>query len=753
RKIDESNFVYDLLHRIRVLLQKTTLTVPPLSSQVAYEDPNAVAEYLDNTLSPESVAEFEKLCLESDIHLAEVAGCHQILSLVLGQPVEVDPLAREKMYEIPSRFPEVPYSFSFTQDIASAPPLPSSYINKMKQAAQKNKKLGHSLGSKSAIPEYLREPPNKYRWISIVSSVFAAGCLIFLSLRTLGVFDRGLSSDKTAPAAEAANQPTRLPAKQTQIGKATAKTKETPPKQQSANKTVVAEKKVKSESAADAVAEPVAPSAKPADAKQSPEASPASKTESPAAALKQPEALLQPGASDSKVEASGAPLPKAIASISFDKEPNSKLAALNVAEKGAAEKSESEAQVAEKPSISGEDRALPAGEHLGRFMSDEELLLKFHPTDNDWRLVAENQLLSGGAKLLALPLYRPEINLAAGINLSVLGGTELELLPGSSARAPGLNLHFGRIVMMPLANPGTRVRLVIGDRSGIVTFVGPDAAAAIKVRRVHSMGANPESDPGVMVAEMFVSAGQMLWDEQGQKTLEIAAPAQVRIEDQLLPEVSVAKELPAWISKNRLNPLDQGASELIVQELTSAPRERSARLGLMELSKHRRREVRLLAVRCLSYLDYFDPPIEDLDNVEYRLDWNNNIDLLRGAVGRNVQTAVAVRETLEKRHPQQAAELYRMLWGYSDKDLQAGEDAKLVKALENDDLIVRVLAFWNLKEITGKGLLYQPEQTAAKRQQSVQAWKERLKDNEIRVKSDLEKTSPTAGNSKKQRLE
>ena len=34
-----------------------------------------------------------------------------------------------------------------------------------------------------------------------------------------------------------------------------------------------------------------------------------------------------------------------------------------------------------------------------------------------------------------------------------------------------------------------------------------------------------------------------------------------------------------------------------------------------------------------------------------------------------------------------------MLWGYTDKDLQAGEDAKLVKALDDDTLAVRVLSF------------------------------------------------------------
>ncbi len=98
QKVAESDAAQELITRIKQVTRRRRLSSPPLSGPGARFDPNMVAAYLDNTLSPEGVAEIEKTCLDSDVHLAEIAACHQILTLVHGEPVLVPPTAKERMY-------------------------------------------------------------------------------------------------------------------------------------------------------------------------------------------------------------------------------------------------------------------------------------------------------------------------------------------------------------------------------------------------------------------------------------------------------------------------------------------------------------------------------------------------------------------------------------------------------------------------------------------------------------------------------
>ncbi len=99
QKVAESEAAQELIARIKQVTRRRRLTTPPATGPNAFE-PNTVAEYLDNTLPSDQVEEVEKTCLESDVHLAEVAAAHQILTLVLGQPALVPPTAKQRMYAL-----------------------------------------------------------------------------------------------------------------------------------------------------------------------------------------------------------------------------------------------------------------------------------------------------------------------------------------------------------------------------------------------------------------------------------------------------------------------------------------------------------------------------------------------------------------------------------------------------------------------------------------------------------------------------
>src|SRR5579864_3384476 len=114
-KVAESPVAHELVERIRKVTRRRSLANPAIHGDATKLDPNTVAEYLSDKLPPEQVEEVEQICLEQDVYLAEVAACHQILTLLLTEHARVPPTARQRMYRlvkgpesIPNRRPPMP---------------------------------------------------------------------------------------------------------------------------------------------------------------------------------------------------------------------------------------------------------------------------------------------------------------------------------------------------------------------------------------------------------------------------------------------------------------------------------------------------------------------------------------------------------------------------------------------------------------------------------------------------------------------
>jgi anti-sigma factor RsiW len=95
QKINNSPFTTDLVERIRDVKRRRRLADPGKAQPMI--EPNLIAEYLDDQLTPDLVARVEREILASDAMLAEVAATHEILGL-LRDPVTVEPRLRDRLY-------------------------------------------------------------------------------------------------------------------------------------------------------------------------------------------------------------------------------------------------------------------------------------------------------------------------------------------------------------------------------------------------------------------------------------------------------------------------------------------------------------------------------------------------------------------------------------------------------------------------------------------------------------------------------
>jgi len=92
QRIRQTEVASNLLRRVENLVKHKQLLAPMVNGEGLGGDANSVAEYLDDTLTSEQVPEFERICIaESDLVLAELAHCHQLLAEALNSQVIVPP--------------------------------------------------------------------------------------------------------------------------------------------------------------------------------------------------------------------------------------------------------------------------------------------------------------------------------------------------------------------------------------------------------------------------------------------------------------------------------------------------------------------------------------------------------------------------------------------------------------------------------------------------------------------------------------
>jgi hypothetical protein len=735
KKIEESKFASDLMHRIRDLMRRMRLAAPSISERGPGLDPNTVAEYLDNTLPADRVTDFEKVCLEAnttmaDIHLAEVAACHQVLTIVLGEPADIDPAMRERIYQLPSlAAQQKPEPAPQNRPVHLPPPIPA---NPPQQTSVQQEFLDYKSRSKPTVPDYLREPRKKRSWFTIALGALATVCLLLIILNVAQQFKQDSALGKVlvrwgwvAPKKDVATTATNPKESNTTSKDEVDKKNQTTDNvnKNPSEKSPTENTDTKTSELLPNPGNGTLPETKTVNAPgvEIPAVSPPGTDTIPGVTDTVQTPATPTGESQTAVPGNGMPDNGAVPTSDTKTNPDSTLTVKPI---------ENQA-VAQKP--------------MGRFTSPEQILLRSKGDSGNWEREPDKAILYPNQHLLALPTYRPTITLNSGLILQMLGGTEVALLPGDQQLPPGIKIRYGRVVINSVAKAGIPLRLEIGGQTGVLTFLDADTNVGIEVRRIHALGVNPEEEADRTMMEILITKDRVAWDDGSGKPLEIAAPAQILIWPKIPPVTDHPKDFPKWISSpESIQAIERRASVVMMQSFTP---ETPAQQKLLELADIGTRliEVRRLAVRCLGYVGYFEPMVSALNDPANKGDWADHyVDWLCEAVKRDPQTAAAVREALDKKYGTQAANLYRMLWGYTNNDLMAGEDANLVKNLDDECLAVRVLAICNLKLITDKDLGFKPEATISQRSQIVKRWEQRREGNEIRNKqSEKKNSSPT----------
>ena len=707
-KIKESDFASNLVVRIRDSMRRLRLGVPSLKGRGMGVDPNTVAEYLDNTMPAERVPEFERVCLESDMHLAEVASCHQVVSLVLaGHPVEIEPASRQRMYSL----------------LSTARAEAEAAAHRETPVAEHAQPVGAAAGAatrhKPEIPDYLREQDVPARGIWLRFAIAAA-----LVLMVGGAFMLYYGRRNATPVAQngdESNQPA-------------ADGKQNPPDDKQAatgagqqGKNAAADGARNSpESGGDtttdgATGEGAATNS--GDPLRNPGAAGPDRTATPTAPVPgEPGAEPAPSEStepavtdDGKMPADGA----SDATVPSETEPGAPVPS-DVAAGDSATPADGAAVTPTTPATG--PAVPPVPQAVGRLVSEQSLLLGYVEPQG-WERVPASAAVTAGEKVLALPGFRPTVSLNSGVTLRLIGASQVTLLPPDAAEVPGIAVDFGRIVVMNTGRAGSQIRFRIQDVDARLAFGDASAVAAIEVYPVTLTGNDPEAVTPPLVGRLYAASGAVEWEDlSGGAKQSLDAP---RVVDVITPPPgfpSPSGELPTWATgAEEPVAIEQLAADFVVKSL---PPGQPARLALKEFAENRRIEVRALAARSLALLGDYEPLVKALNLESERPNWPQNVDALRFALALGPEHAALVRETFVKLRRDNSTELYRLLWGYTPAQLEMGEALKLVDRLDHPALDMRVLAFLNLRQIAGLDYGYRPEKTEISRQPSLRKWRQ-----------------------------
>ncbi len=713
-KLSASGSARVLVDRIRAVVAHPGLDSPKVVGKGLGADANTVAEYLTNSLPAEAVAAFEMVCIESDVHLAEVASCHRTLVEARNSPRVFEPPEPHELERLLAATGGLA-SGAIGSERSKAKPAAASPAAPSSRAASPAASLPKTPSPAAASTTMKGSKTSPVAWASLIAAVLLLGALAGTLAWRLMPNETGGAVPKNKDAVALRESPAPAPV---------------PP----------------------APADP-AVEAIPVVSPEPEPSLPAKENAGPKQDLKRDDALVSPPPreTDASVAAVGAePAPEPAPDApqpSAGRVPGGDALAIGATIRPPATIPKQPAPNDPKPADPARKESgpatLPARNDGSAFAIVGVAPLFLQRIGDaggpaDWKVVAPQSPLSASTDLLVPEGFFPTWAVGKA-TIRVIGPARVVVRPRKDAAAE-IELVFGRAIVGGI-EAGRPIAFVAGDLSGRLDAGDP---IGLEVRFDRPFGSDPEAVPSAAV-------GSIAFPEGGRLTFEPGAA--VAVEDGLIrPDGSVAtgvvvtgrgeasRGLPDWLaSPSAPRLLDRLAAEAVARSLATAPTPEA----LERLLGDNRLENRSAAAATLAVMGRYEPLADLLAEEQQGLRlparaWEaleqSTVPL---ALARGPTSAGSLLAAFESVVPPNDRDLVRRLVvGLSGQSLAEGGDAVLVAALEHPVLLVRRLAASRLlgavRPAAADRLRYRPDGPPAARAEAVKWWRSQLEKGRIR---------------------
>ncbi|MDG2359918.1 MAG: hypothetical protein P8M20_09710 [Planctomycetaceae bacterium] len=726
-KISESGYASTLVDRIREVMRRRRLTAPDPKSPNSGLDTNSIAEYLDNTLEPDAVADVEKVCLDSDVHLAEVAASHQILTLVLGEPVDVPTRTRERMYALGPTTKPIKSSTLVDEEGDSQFDSDTSVTIPSHPAAKESKSPSDTNGETftKTIPDYLKPVPLWRRMAPVavgvlVGAVWLAVVYVDPSIplgksldngNTVAQIDPGtdlevssegpISNDpgleaaiRTTPAQEsepevvATNKPSR------DITQLNGYDPDTPPATTAATLPM-----------------PAVPSSQ-ADTEL------AITTPQPATPTL-PDPSLQPVGTSVAAVTSPVTVGSSVSAPSTTVSTTTPAAVLN------------KPQTVVTPTV-------PAPELL--YTSRDGVLVR--KTDEDWLTMPHRTAIRAGDRVASLEPFSALLEISAlDLLIELKGGTVIEYLGATADEQVSLQLLSGRISMQRRSPDTNTERLVVGlhllDEPCRFTLQSQSALCGAELNMAEANGYEKDLGEDRYTGGLFVVNGQVGFVGKLAGHVALTGPSWFPLtpvdrramaeSDEQPPLLTV----PAWLdaSSSRISSTQRRYSSRFQNEIDE---EQPLKDSIPSIVKSKIPAISELAVKTMAITSMHNELVQALAEAEFLEARNAAIAGLRQWLPAASENREIMRAALQRHFSaDQVDTLYRLLWGYSEDDARNPATSRLlVDWLGHDSQVIRQLAFNQVYRLTGQRYDFRPINPANQRKTALDRWYSHLERND-----------------------